>query len=123
MLQPAVGFRVNLRRAPVYGLFSLGIKTLTGRRWDIPPSMSTMSVLELKQLIQDKEGIPPDSQRLIAAPIKAKGLGPREVPIFHHGGRSFLSRPPCCCCVLTASLLTAAASPTTAWITSVSFIR
>ena len=46
------------------GEITLFVKTLTGKTLTLYVDVS-ISVEELKELIQDKEGIPPDQQRLI----------------------------------------------------------
>ena len=50
--------------SPVTGTFQIHVKTLTGKT--IPLQVTSWSmVLDVKRLIQDKEGIPPCQQRLI----------------------------------------------------------
>lgn len=46
------------------GEITLFVKTLTGKTLTLYVDVS-ISVEELKEMIQDKEGIPPDQQRLI----------------------------------------------------------
>ena len=46
------------------GEITLFVKTLTGKTLTFYVDVS-ISVEELKEMIQDKEGIPPDQQRLI----------------------------------------------------------
>lgn len=44
--------------------FDVTVKTLTGKSLKLQVSADT-TVLELQQMIQDKEGVPPDMQRLV----------------------------------------------------------
>ena len=48
------------------GEITLFVKTLTGKTLTLYVDVS-ISVEELKEMIQDKEGIPPDQQRLVFA--------------------------------------------------------
>jgi ubiquitin-large subunit ribosomal protein L40e len=49
------------------GLRNLCVKTLTGKEVHLSNCRGSTTVEKLKQMIQDKEGIPPDQQRLIFA--------------------------------------------------------
>lgn len=44
--------------------FNIAVKTLTGKSLQLRVSADT-TIVEVQQMLQDKEGIPPDMQRLI----------------------------------------------------------
>lgn len=63
---PASGIPTPSIPAPGFG-YRIFVKTLTGKTIDLVAVNSSNTIDEIKSMIQDKEGIPPDQQRLIFA--------------------------------------------------------
>lgn len=60
------------------------VKTLTGKTLNIEVDCATTTVRELKELVQDREGIPPDRQRMITA---GRAMSEDDWPLAAYGLR------------------------------------
>ena len=60
------------------------VKTLTGKALNIEVDCATTTVRQLKELVQDREGIPPDRQRMITA---GRAMSEDDWPLAAYGPR------------------------------------
>ena len=58
---------------------SVNVKTLTGKTVGLTNLTKSSTIADLKACIQDKEGIPPDQQRLVIAGRQAEDSQPLSV--------------------------------------------
>src|SRR5947209_19953214 len=61
--------------------FTISVKTLTGKPVTIPNIYGSDTINTLRERIQEKEGIPPDQQRLIYAEQELR-IGKSSLPVY-----------------------------------------